>query len=183
MRGRDGERPARRATRRLFFALWPEADVSAELAALQRRHCASAARPVPEPGIHLTLQFLGDCDAAEEKALRTGAAAIRVPAFEVVLDRLGGLARRGLLWTEPSEVPEPLLGLASALRVLAASSGRPVETREFSAHVTLARRASVAPPGTSHEPVIWPVRSFTLTVSLPAGAGMRYEPVETWPLR
>lgn len=98
--------------------------------------------------LHLTLAFLGQVPSARLEALLDMAAAIEAAPFDLCLDRLLRW-RNGILLLAPSQPPGALLRLRRALRSGLAELELPVETRLFSAHLTLARDAAPledAPP-------------------------------------
>jgi 2'-5' RNA ligase len=168
---------------RLFFALWPDDDFRQQL----HRHCKSllrhaGGRPVPTENQHITLAFLGNVDALQRQCIETMADAIRCPPFELVLDKAGHWARSRVLWLAPSQPPEPLAALASALHAGASDCGLKMESRPFRAHLTLKRKLARAPQGLEFKPVWWQVKSFVLVRSVTFQQGVQYEVLQEWPL-
>ncbi|MGS8175600.1 2'-5' RNA ligase family protein, partial [Pseudomonas aeruginosa] len=90
--------------------------------------------------------------------------------------------RNGILLLAPSQPPGALLRLRRALRSGLAELELPVETRPFSAHLTLARDAApledVPPPPT----FVWQVDHFSLFCSQNDAAGVRYRTLGRWAL-
>lgn len=171
-------------TRRLFFALWPPEAVRARLR--ERMQALDIrGRPVSVSNLHLTLVFLGAC--ADEARLAAGAAAGRVTfaPFRLTLDRLGYFPRARVLWLGPDRTPCPLQALVTALRAELAAAGvlegrDERQTRDFRAHVTLARKA--APPAGLGlvEPIEWPVCAFKLMESVSTPSGVSYRVLAGW---
>jgi len=168
---------------RLFFALWPEPALQAELARLGRRLVRKGGRRLPPEAIHLTLLFLGGVDPATRACLERAAGAVAVPAFELVIDRAGAFPRARVVWVGPAGAPPPLARLEAALREAAAGCGLEPDTRPFVPHLTLARKAAPVPAGPLPEPVRWAVADFALVRSRLRPGGAEYEVLRRWPLR
>ena len=179
---RGGRDEAGSRTRRLFFAVSPDAASREALRRLQAEVCPAGARRVRPAGLHLTLVFLGDCDEATQARLAAAAAAVAVPPFELVLDRTGTF-RSGVLWTAPTATPEPLAKLAAALASAARAAGVATESRPFRPHLTLARHAAPGAVTGPHPPVAWRVSEFALYASRLLPSGAVHERVGAWPLR
>lgn len=86
------------ATKRLFIALWPSDAARQALVTTQRDLAPqlARARATSAQNLHLTLAFLGNCDAAQEAgALRAVRhAAQRSAAFELSLSTVGSFEKR-----------------------------------------------------------------------------------------
>jgi 2'-5' RNA ligase len=80
---------------RVFFALWPDAEVMSHLAALGHSLASPGSRPMRPHSLHLTLAFLGSVTSAQLARLLLIAEGIRGEAFEFGLDRLGFWPRHG----------------------------------------------------------------------------------------
>lgn len=169
--------------RRLFFALWPSAEVAAALEDRQRS-LDLRGRRMPRPRLHLTLLFLGDVPAAAVPDLLAGAGAIDdVPAFDLLLSRVGYFRGPGAAWLGPANPPAELLNLAGRLADLADACGLDVAARSFRPHVTLARRVARAPRRRRiEEPLRWRVAQFSLTQSMTGSDGPEYRDLGRWPL-
>lgn len=171
-------------TRRLFFALWPGADVRAQLV----EHLGGLrlrARWVPRSNLHLTLVFLGSCDARVLARAKAAAERVDFPPFELTLDRLGYFWRPRVLWAGPVNTPPELVALAADLRdALDAEGVMPADaTRAFRAHVTVARKAAPPPAGAALPAIRWPVRRFALMESLGGPNGVAYDVLAAWAAR
>jgi 2'-5' RNA ligase len=68
---------------RIFFALWPDAEVMSHLAALGHSLASPGSRPMRPHSLHLTLAFLGSVTSAQLARLLLIAEGIRGEAFEL----------------------------------------------------------------------------------------------------
>ncbi|MEA2315746.1 MAG: 2,3-cyclic 3-phosphodiesterase [Solirubrobacteraceae bacterium] len=186
---------ARAATARLFVAVDPPAEVSAELVRWAREAVAdwrswSERRPSRPPrvlaadSLHLTLCFLGSRPVAEIAPL--GA------ALDAAVRSVGELSVGAPLWLPPRrahalavELGDPAGELAALQRsteqALAQASGWLPERRRFRAHITLARvRAGSARARSAEILPATPRLTFTpaailLYRSMPKPEGSTYE--------
>jgi len=185
---------AREPTRRLFFALWPEAAERAALVhAVRKVVRLSGGRPVPETNLHLTLAFLGAVPESRVPELRTiagrVAAAFPRAAVPLVL-KLQGVAH----WEQPQVLAvlahEAASGtpagsahaLAGALSRETAAAGFNPDLKPFRAHVTVARKVAHAPHGNAPRPVTWSFAQFALIESRTLSSGPVYSVVESFVL-
>lgn len=160
---------------RLFVALWPAPAVRAQLAAAgERWHWPKGATPVRSEHLHLTLHFIGAVAQARVPGI---AAALDVPspAFDLTFGR-DLLWPHGVAVLEPDGAPPALTALHAALGERLRALSLPPEERPFKPHVTLARRAGGATPGTDLPAIVWPVHGYALLQSI---AG-NYEIVRTY---
>jgi 2'-5' RNA ligase len=159
---------------RVFFALWPDAEAAAHLAALAQELTARGGGRVMRPAsLHLTLAFVGAVTPAQRGELEGIAAGIRAEAFHLSLDRLGFWPQRGILWAGCRQVPEALRHLAGALAADLRGAGFALDPRTGQVpHLTLARRARYAALPRLATPIGWQVEEFALVEShLHAAAG------------
>ena len=138
---------------RLFVACELPAEVLNALSQVQddlQRAGAEQLRWVRPEGIHLTLKFLGEIEAAlVDGVVASLSAAIQPFAFRVRPDRLGGFGGRRLrvVWVGLDGQTEELSDLAKTVERALEPLGFPPERRPFASHLTLARvreRASAA---------------------------------------
>lgn len=102
---------------------------------------ASWARP---EGLHITLKFIGEVEAARVEALShaAGAAAEGFAPFSLTIEEPGTFPPRGavrVLWLGVKDVSGRLAQLQSRLERECAAVGFPVEARAFKPHLTVAR--------------------------------------------
>lgn len=163
-------------TLRLFVALWPDAATHAWLRARDAAidWPAGAARSGPERW-HITLHFLG---AVPQALLPPLMQALQQP-FEPFAFELAHVVAwpRGLVVVEPAQPVPALQALHLRLGRALQRADRPVDTRPFKPHVTLARRAPRAALPAPDTPARWPVSAYALVVS----AGGRYRNLALYP--
>jgi 2'-5' RNA ligase len=181
---------------RLFLALELPDEVRAALGDLQRRLRAECRgwRWVAPGGIHLTLRFLGEVAAEDDRRQRAAwrAAAAAFPQLRLRLGGIGvcpGPSRPRVLWAGIEDRSErPRLGeLAAALESAARGAGFAPEERPFRPHLTLARaeregRATAPPAGGGPAAAEFPCGRVTLFRSELLPTGARYTVLEEFPL-
>jgi 2'-5' RNA ligase len=171
-------------TRRLFFALWPDAPARAALVRLAHEIAHHGHGKAPrEDNLHVTIAFLGPVADERLGALeRIGrAAAADIAPFGLSLERVGGTGF-GIAWLSPDGVPPSLAALHAALTAGLAREGFPIERRMFRPHLTLARHCARAAHHGAVQPVRWTVERLALVESMLALGGSRYRNVLEWPL-
>lgn len=182
-----GPRPA---TRRLFFALWPD---DALAAALDTVALAAAARfggrPTRRATLHLTLAFLGDVADSELPKIIDAGQRIDATSFALQVNRLGFWRHNRLLWAgcAPSAGLERLVG---QLHAALAEAGHPLAERQhaFTPHLTLLRKlpASTPPEAVAQFPIgnpaAWECCRFVLVQSKPSTVGSEYVRLAEFPL-
>ena len=141
---------------RLFIAIPLPAPVREALADLQGQLAElappRAVRWVRPEGIHLTLKFLGDVPAAQQRAIEGGmaqAAAGHAP-FTLTVERLGcfpNVNRPRVVWVGVHGERDALQALRDAVEAAIAPLGYPPESRPFSPHLTLGRVSKSASAG------------------------------------
>lgn len=169
-------------TQRLFFALWPPAELSHELYRLAGNALRDDGRRVAAENIHLTLAFLGSVDAPFRECAEQAAAAVRGESFTLMLEQLGCWPKSGILWVGPGETPAPLLGVVRRLNAALTGCGYEAESRPYAAHLTLARKLHAHHATRPIEPRAWEIDRFHLVQSHTHADGARYEILNTWEL-
>lgn len=155
--------PPTPATQRLFFALWPDAQVRAQLAAhVDQWAWPPGAQRYAPADWHVTLHFMGQLDAQRAERVAELAHAPFAPCT-LVLDQ-ATLWPQGLAVVCASAVPAALQMLHAQLGAVLRGLDLSVDARPYQPHATLARRAVGATPPL-HPPVVWPVHSFALVES------------------
>ncbi|MBL8482463.1 MAG: RNA 2',3'-cyclic phosphodiesterase [Rhodocyclaceae bacterium] len=170
---------------RVYFALWPPAEVAAQLGAWQQvLHAALGGRIMRPDGLHVTLAFVGDIAAPRLPELLEIGARAGAPAASLCLDQAGAWRHNRIGWAGTRAVPPALAGLAAALADALRGAGFSVESRPWVPHVTLLRNVvRCAPVPQDLAPVRWDVSGFCLVRSRLDARGARYERLAGWPRR
>jgi RNA 2',3'-cyclic 3'-phosphodiesterase len=171
-------------TRRLFFALWPDAAMrEAMVQATREAARASGGRPVPAANLHVTLAFLG---SVPERRLPELAEIARGAAsgggLDLAFDHLEYWRAAQLLCALPAEAPAPIAALARRLQDVLAASGFAPDLKPFRPHVTVVRK--VSRPGRIEQihSVVWSFTELGLIESRTLPEGALYSVVESYPL-
>ena len=166
---------------RVFFALWPDAEVAKTLHRIGACvHGPCGGRLTRRETLHLTLAFLGATSAERLADARAAAAAVAGAPFEWQVDRLGYWKHNRILWAGGESAP--LAAMAAALAAELRAAGFRLEERPFAAHITLLRDARCRELPPLGGAIAWPVREFVLAESRADAAGARYEIIGRWPL-
>jgi len=113
---------------------------------------------LPE-NLHLTLVFLGDCNAKQAAAVKSVIGAAHFEPFEITIDCVGHFKRNGGdLWWAGVRENKVLSELQRNLTFALCSNGFNLEKRKYSPHITLAREVI-----TDMSP--WMIEPFGETVS------------------
>ena len=146
---------------RLFVALNFTNETHVHLLALRdelRTHSARGNFSLPE-NLHLTLAFLGECDARQAAATKKAIAAVEFAPLEITIDRVGRFRRDGgdIWWAGVRETPA-LMTLQRDLTEQLLAAGFALERRRYSPHITLGREVvtDAAP---------WKIELFGETIS------------------
>lgn len=168
---------------RVFFALWPDAEVRGELdRAAARLHKLRGGRRTRAETIHLTLVFVGEVPRASLPLLQEAATGIAVPAFDLVFDQNECWRHNHIAFVTTSRPPAALMDLVTALENLLDRLGFAFDRRAYRPHVTLVRNADCRPEGPSLQPICWPVRDFVLVESRLCPEGAQYPLLGRYPL-
>ncbi len=169
-------------TKRIFFALYPEGDVRAALAAegmkQAKRYGGRAMRP---DTLHFTLLFLGEVPADMVRDVFDCGDAVSCPAFDLTIDAHSSFRSNKVAWLGCTETPPELIELERQLgeNLLKRGYRRSID---FKPHLTVARDCRHFPPaGPLEEKIHWHVNEFALIHSEPL-KGPRYSLMEYWPL-
>lgn len=169
-------------SKRLFFALWPDAGAARQLHETGRElQEVCGGRLMSRETLHVTLAFLGQVPVERLPELEAIAAAMRADAFDLHLDRLGYWSHNHVLWAGCLEPPTPLMALAEGLQTRLREAGFALEDRTFAPHVTLLRKAPNESPVPLARVISWQAGEILLVESMPGGA-TRYDPLNRWAL-
>lgn len=174
---------------RLFTGIEIPQDIGDRLASL--RGGLEGARWVDPENYHITLRFVGDVDGAAADRFSEALAKIRLRAFSLALDGLGAFGGRKphVVWAGVSPC-DALEALARAHDIAAQRAGLDPESRNFHAHVTLARLRNGKPANVAKYiserggflTQAFPVTRFVLFSSRASKGGGPYLVEQSYPL-
>jgi 2'-5' RNA ligase len=167
-------------TVRLFFALWPESDLQAKLAAWATQ-AAGRGRAMRRENLHLTLAFLGATEAALVPDLIALAAGVRFAPIRLPLDRVGYWKHNRIIWCGAGEEPQALAALVEGLRARLDAAGIRYDRKPFVSHVTLVRDAAGLPAAPAWVPLVWEASDFALMSSTRVEGRVTYQVLQRFP--
>jgi RNA 2',3'-cyclic 3'-phosphodiesterase len=172
------------ASRRLFFAFWPDDSIREALAHATRKAArASGGRPVPPANLHSTVVFLGSVAEDRLASVIAIVGELRYPPLRLKFDRLEHWAKAAVLCLGCSQPQMAASVLATSLSKLLINQGFATDPKPYRPHVTIARK--VARPheiGPVHA-IEWPIDEIALMESTTAPEGPHYSVLKQWPLR
>jgi 2'-5' RNA ligase len=172
----------------MFFALWPDermqADLAGAIASALRSGEPPDGRLVPEAKFHLTLAFLGSVPQSQFEALlevgaRSAQSQVGGAPIAITLDTLEHWRKPQVLVATSQSTPPAAVALAETLkRALVAESFSP-DLKPFRAHATVARKVRRLSGELHLSPVLWTFDSLHLVESR---SGSTYSTVKKWVL-
>ena len=170
------------ASRRLFFALWPDDPTRHALFHWQTENLPADVRWQHRDDLHMTLHFMGQVDAGRVDSLAELGAAQRLEGFDLVLDEIAYWPKPRVLCAFPTLVPPDLIALQRKLSLGLETLGFTLDDRPYRPHVTLARKVAAGGQYTPLPPLLWEAGELVLAESLPGGAPM-YRPLRRWRMK
>jgi RNA 2',3'-cyclic 3'-phosphodiesterase len=163
---------------RLFFALWPDADVTRQLTQVARQlKLEGRSRWVDPKNYHVTLAFVGEVPATKLAVLQQIGRSLRAPRFTFTCDSIEFWRESKVVVAAADAAPPELLDLGTQLNnVIGLSPER------LRVHVTLARKVAQAPVLQAMLPVVWRATTFSLIRSDTGGVESAYTVLDTWSL-
>ena len=168
--------------RRLFFALWPDQNIRAQINAINLQINEHRLKKLRPTNLHTTLVFMGNVDEPSFLRLQQHAQAIRANAFTITFDQLNYWQKPKILCLTCQRQPKEIYQLVNQLTDIVEAEGIDIEERPYRAHVTLARKASQIET-VSFTPVVWQVTEFVLAESISTDKGVVYQVLARWPLQ
>lgn len=163
-----------------FFALWPDQDTRPELVRLQQSVCQQNGQLHHPQDLHMTLVFLGRVTPEQFPCVKQVANTVVAEPFTVELNRSGFWKRPRVLWCGPDASIQQLNQLVHNLEQGLIGCGFQPERRNYTPHVTLARKARSEQPAAVADPVVWRPREFVLAASRSGAELPRYEILDRW---
>ena len=169
---------------RVFFALWPKAAESGQLAAWQaplKRLCGG--RAMHGETLHNTLVFVGDVELYGLEVLQLAAQEVSGEGFELCFDEARYWGHNHIVYAAPRHVPPPLARLADALEQRLTAHRFKFDQHEYKPHVTLLRNAHWSDaPLPAMQPVSWQIEDFALVQSVHRDGLTDYRVLARFPL-
>ena len=171
------------ASKRLFFALWPDEDVILNIKQHAIKHFLNCqGKILKKNNWHITLAYFGSSAAATQACLEEQAEKIKSQPFELNLTKCGFWPRPKIAWLASEEIPDVLKQLTNDLQHAITPCGFKVETREYFPHITLVRKAKCNPATFEVSPINMEVSKFCLVESKTYPEGAEYKVLKCWDL-
>lgn len=165
--------------KRLFFALWPDAEVKAQCAKIIHGFDNGKGRKIPPENLHVTLLFLGNISNEKELALKEAIRGVFIPDIELCFNKLSFWKKPGILCLTASKIDPALIKLVDNLSSAAKKLGITVDEHTYHPHVTLFRKVNGI-AGYNFEPITWQSSSICLVESTLILQSSEYRVIETW---
>jgi 2'-5' RNA ligase len=145
---------------RLFIAINFDDETIARLISLrdELRSHGECGNFTATENLHLTLAFLGECDAKQTADIKNAMNEAAFEPFPISIERVGRFKRDGGdIWWAGAQASKPLIGFQSDLTDKLIGAGFLLDKRKYSPHITLGREVV-----TKAEP--WQITPFGETV-------------------
>ena len=177
-------RPPDNPTVRVFFALWPKAAESKQMAAWQEPlKLLCGGRAMRGETLHNTLVFIGDVELYGLEVLQLAAQEVSGEGFELCFDEVRYWGHNHIVYAAPRQVPQQLAQLVDALVQRLTAHRFKFDRRDYKPHVTLLRNArwsdTLLP---AMQPVCWQIRDFALVQSAHQDGLADYRVLARFPL-
>ena len=169
-------------TARVFFALWPGADISHALAAQARYFQQQVGgRQMRQETLHMTLLFIGAVPRVRLPALAAAVEGLEIPCTTLRLERFSIWRHNRIGYAAPvNQLPE-IASVVIALRERLANAGFAWDRKPFVPHVTLLRNVERGGADKAMPAICWEVSSMALVESRLSDRGAQYLPLYRWP--
>ena len=162
---------------RLFIAINFNPDTLSQLLAVRDELCSRSTDgnyTVPN-NIHLTLVFLGECNAEQTADIKAAMDATRFNSFTICIDSIGRFKRNdGNLWWAGVSKSKPLQKLQWDLSDRLIANGFTLEKHKYSPHITLGRKVITKATPRAVEPFGETVSTIELMKSERLGGKLVY---------
>ncbi|MEL7624987.1 RNA 2',3'-cyclic phosphodiesterase [bioreactor metagenome] len=165
---------------RLFVAVNFNTKTVARLLALrdELRSCCQRGNFSAPENLHLTLAFLGECNAEQAAAVKAAMDTICFKPFSVSVESVGRFkGKGGDVWWAGVRENEPLLDLQRRLTEKLIAAGFALEKRKYTPHITLGRQVITEISPWMMEPFGETVDKIELMKSERIGGKLRYTAV------
>jgi len=165
-------------THRIFIALLPNKsplnEILSQINKLKKSCNYSKLHWVPGENIHLTLDFIGQCNAEQTDNIISKLNTIQFSPFSIQIDRSGTFRKAKALWLGCSENNTNLLRLAEKIQQDCHEFKLRQDNTPYTPHVTIARKFNDDYKDYHFPPITWRVEDFHLMQSISTESGVRY---------
>ncbi|MFV2061332.1 MAG: RNA 2',3'-cyclic phosphodiesterase [Gammaproteobacteria bacterium] len=171
--------------KRLFFALWPSAEISHAIQSNNQIIEQSVnGNFVAQSNWHITLAFLGDCDHSTVNCLIENANTIQCFSFEVEFTTVMYFKKTMVVsYGVAKDAPvNNLNSLAQKCKQIQEDCGLKSEARDFKPHITVLRKSQQPQQELIINPILWQAKEFVLVVSERTERGSNYSILQRWNL-
>jgi 2'-5' RNA ligase len=167
------------ATRRIFFALWPDDRQRDRLRDVINSVAKTVeGRVVDRRNWHVTLAYLGQFPEEQLTDLLARAGDVEVQPFRLSFDRLEFWPRPKIACMVGATVPAELQALVADLHGLMQDFGLVPEDRSYRPHITVVRNARAFATERLTQRIASEWSSFELVESLSGPGEVRYRPLK-----
>jgi len=173
---------------RVFFALWPDDAVRAQISKAITPHINSfcekqpTARPIPVANFHITLAFIGNVSSETLFCLCEQANKINGQSFSLTLGHINYWSEPKIIWLGCDNLPDGLDKLFHTLQTNLVQCDYHSTNKTYTPHITILRNAKQALPEKKINPIKWGVEQFVLVESLQSAQGTEYKIIKHWAL-
>ncbi len=169
---------------RVFFAIFPDKSVQAQLAhQAEQLESICGGSAVKMQQIHLTLLFLGNIAIHQLEILQQAMKNVSAEKFEFKLEEICYWKHNQIVYSQTKQFPVALFTLVDTLRNALSEAGFQIDTRAYKPHVTLIRKATHCTKTNLDIPLVWHVNEWFLIQSKQTHSGVEYIPLSQWHLR
>lgn len=151
---------------RVFFALWPDAELRQQFSSLMSYFPANQGRGIAGSNLHITLNFIGSVSKDQLEVYQNAAEDIEARCFELLLDRFTYFARSRVLCLALGQRSPGLHDLVKSLNKVLRRYGYKPDKRPYNPHITLFRNARPLTGVPDFKAIKWRITGFVLVESL-----------------
>jgi len=151
----------------------------------QCRPLLPLAKATHASNLHLTLHFIGGCDANRQQALQLAASSIKSPTVTVTLDKSGYFKKPKIFWLGCTQNSDALISLVNALARAIQPYTNTATFENFVPHVSLFRKFSSAYQALNMpavDAISFTTNRFVLMESISTADGVQYRPIQSYTL-
>ena len=177
------ELQSKKSSIKIFFAIWPDPYVKAQLSRLTgnlERVCGGYRTNSLK--LHLTLVFLGNILTKQLADVKDIASQIKLPCFSLIIDTIEYWTHNKIVYAGITDIPAELIALVSQLNNDLQLAGFKLEQRPYIPHLTLVRNADCQQLPKLKTPIQWNIKEWMLIQSIPTRASTVYTQLGSWKL-